>query len=100
MPTIPLKQMAFLSQSLAHRMTKRDGPCRYVCQKNEIPLHAGKSPDAEFPWYKTLILIADWLETHGTVTPLPRQPHDGQADLIRSTPISLTSRQPLFTWGY
>jgi hypothetical protein len=65
-------------------------------RKNQYAVPRGQCPDAEFPGYEPLIRIADRLESHCTVTPLPRQPRDGRRILSAQRRISLTSREALF----
>src|SRR5712692_1535860 len=47
MPTMPLNQLAFLSECLALRMAKRYGPAVSYIPKNGIPIRRGIGPEAE-----------------------------------------------------
>src|SRR6266849_8469651 len=47
MPTMPLNQLAFLSECLALRMAKRNGPAVSYIPKNGIPIRPGVGPEAE-----------------------------------------------------
>src|SRR6266851_4870435 len=48
MPTMPLNKLAFLSEWLAPRMGKRNGPVAIFVQKAASPFRPGIRPEAEF----------------------------------------------------
>src|SRR6266849_763394 len=47
MPTMPLNQLTFLSESLALRMARRNGPAVSYIPKNGIAIRPGMGPEAE-----------------------------------------------------
>src|SRR5713226_3569010 len=75
MPTMPLNQLAFLSEWLALRIVKRDGTCCHHRPKKRYP-HSTPAYTLKWssPTTRIAFLIAARLEPYSTVTFLPQQP--------------------------